>query len=154
MDHFGGVLDPNCLKYCSILLKFAPEVVFKERKTVGKSFWKIKIFTETARYQSLNFFSVFVQVCWNRKHLILLRTKFGHRAIRISQNEGPILVSIFQEKYSYFLLHFGYFLLKTGVWSHVEGSESKFDISYLTNTIPGHVSVQKVLFQHFLVLWL
>ena len=43
MALFGGFLGPNCLKYCLILLKLAPEVVFKERKTVfSKIFGKFK----------------------------------------------------------------------------------------------------------------
>ena len=56
----------------------------------------------------------------------------------------------FQEKYDYILLYFGYFLPKRGAWSHVEGSESKFDLPYCS--LPGHVSMQKVLCQHFPVL--
>ena len=38
MTLLGFFLSPNCPKYCPILLKFAPEVVFKERKTVFQNF--------------------------------------------------------------------------------------------------------------------
>ena len=37
---------------------------------------------------------------------------------------------------------------------HVQGSESKFDVAYITNTIPGEHNVQKFWFQHFQVLQL
>ena len=50
MDHFRGFLRPNYPKYHSILLKFAPEVVFNEKKTLFKNFLEIQIFTETAHY--------------------------------------------------------------------------------------------------------
>ena len=34
MSLFGEVLSPNSPKYCQVLLKFLPQVVFKETKTV------------------------------------------------------------------------------------------------------------------------
>ena len=34
MPLFGEVVGPNSPKYCQILLKFSPQVVFKETKTV------------------------------------------------------------------------------------------------------------------------
>ena len=40
-------------------------------------------------------------------------------------------------------------LPKRGAWSQFEGSESKIDLRYCSLTIPGHVSVQKVLNQQF-----
>ena len=43
---------------------------------------------------------------------------------------------------------------KKWAWSKVKGSQSKFDIAYFTNTIPGHVPLQNVLLHHFPVLWL
>ena len=64
LGYFGrGVLGPNSPKNGSILVIFAPEVVFKERNRVLKFFWRIPIFTESTRYQSFFFFfSVFVQL--------------------------------------------------------------------------------------------
>ena len=38
LGHFGVFLGPNSPEYGSILLKFAPEVVFKEAKTVFQKF--------------------------------------------------------------------------------------------------------------------
>ena len=46
MAFLGVFLDPNCPKYCLILLKFAPEVVFKARKTVFQKFLKNSNFYE------------------------------------------------------------------------------------------------------------
>ena len=59
MGHFGGFLGPNSPKNGQILAKLAAEVVLKERNTVLKFLWEIPIFTETARYQSLNLFFSF-----------------------------------------------------------------------------------------------
>ena len=64
----------------------------------------------------------------------------------------PYLVPTFQEKYDYFLLHFGCFLVKKGAWSRVKGLESKSDVPYCSLTIPGHISVKKVWSQHLPVL--
>ena len=49
---------------------------------------------------------------------------------------SPCLVSIFQEKYDHFLLHFGLFLVKKGAWSRVKGSQSKFHIPYFRKFFP------------------
>ena len=49
----------------------------------------------------------------------------------------------------------GYFWQETGRGSRVKGAESKFDISYFTDTIfPGSYPVKKNWFQHFPVLQL
>ena len=53
------VLGPNSPKYGQILVKLVPEVRFKERNRVVKFFWRIPIFTETTRQQSLIFFFSF-----------------------------------------------------------------------------------------------
>ena len=45
----GVVLGLNSTKNGSILVKLAPEVVFKERNKVLKFFWEIPMFTETTR---------------------------------------------------------------------------------------------------------
>ena len=47
-------MGPKCPKYCSILLKFAPEVAFTKRKKCSKNHWKIQIFTKTKTTQSLH----------------------------------------------------------------------------------------------------
>ena len=79
------------------------------------------------------------------------RTKLRHRAIQKSQNQGPILSQFFKKNTITFVL-FWSFLVKKGVWSHFKGPELKFDLPYCSLTIVGHVSVQKVWFQHFPVL--
>ena len=45
-------------------------------------------------------------------------------------------------------------LAENKVFLHVKQSESKFDKSYFTQTIPGQVPVKKFWFHHFLVLQL
>ena len=61
MALFGEVLVPNSPKYFKILLKFSPQVVFKETKTVLYEFLKklLKTFIETRNTQSLHFWSNF-----------------------------------------------------------------------------------------------
>ena len=49
LDHFGVFLGPNWSKIGSILVKLAPEVMFRKRNRVLKFFSKIPIFTETTR---------------------------------------------------------------------------------------------------------
>ena len=59
MALFGDILGPNSPKYCQILLKFSPQVVFKEQKYCFKNLWKTQIFTEMGDTQSLHFWSNF-----------------------------------------------------------------------------------------------
>ena len=44
------------------------------------------------------------------------------------------------------------FLKGNRVWSHFQGSESKFDIIYCSLAIPEQLNVKKISFQRFLVL--
>ena len=64
----------------------------------------------------------------------------------------PYLVSIFQEKYDYFLSYFVLFLLKKGAWLKIKRLESKSDLPYFSLTILGHNPVQTVSSQHVLIL--
>ena len=64
----------------------------------------------------------------------------------------PYLVPTFQEKYDYFLSHFGGILVKKGAWSHFKGSESKSHLAYTGTTIPGIQNMQRVWSQHMPVL--
>ena len=74
-------------------------------KQCFRSFWKIQIFTETTRYQSLHFFSIFPKFdpiliyegCQNKKKQIMHSTKFSHRAIDILLNQGPISSQVFRK---------------------------------------------------------
>ena len=59
---FLGFWGSNSPKYGLILLKLAPKVVFNERNSVFQKVLANSIFRETARYQNLNFFSVFAQL--------------------------------------------------------------------------------------------
>ena len=49
LGHFGGFWGPNSPKNSSILMKLAPEVDLKKRKTVLKFLLEIPIFAETNR---------------------------------------------------------------------------------------------------------
>ena len=59
MALFGGFFDPNFPNYCPILMKFPLEVVFKDRQSVVKNFWKIQILTETGDTHNFHFWSNF-----------------------------------------------------------------------------------------------
>lgn len=75
--------------------------------------------------------------------------------IRLSKcvkNQGPIF-SPLSRKNTIFTL-FVLFLVGSKVGSHAQGSESKYDITYFTNTIRGQLKVKKDWFQHFPVLQL
>ena len=56
LGFFFGSYSP---KYDPVLLKFSPEVVYKQKKVCFKNLWKIRIFTEKGRNQSLHFWSDF-----------------------------------------------------------------------------------------------
>ena len=91
MAFLGVFLDPNCPKYCLILLKFAPEVVFKARKTVFQKFLKNSNF-----YENLTpFYSMKEAKIEKTKQF--LETKFSHWAIQYCKNQGPILSQFFRK---------------------------------------------------------
>ena len=46
----GEIVGPNSPKYCQILLKFSPQLVFKEKKTVLQEFLKNSHFYRNRRY--------------------------------------------------------------------------------------------------------
>ena len=50
MTHFEGVLDHNSPKYGPILLKFLPEVVLKEKKSLVEESLKNLNFHQNGRY--------------------------------------------------------------------------------------------------------
>ena len=108
-----------------------------------KKFLEIQIFTEIGRSQSLYFFSVFAK----------FNPVFLHESgcSKIAKSR-PYLVSIFQEKYDYFLSYFVLFLLKKGAWLKIKRLESKSDLPYFSLTILGHNPVQTVSSQHVLIL--
>ena len=107
MVYFGVFLGPNPPpKYGEILLKFAPELIFKQNKKSGwKIFQKLKFLQKIERPQSLHFFQFLSNFDLlfhreggrNRRNWIVFRTKLRHWAIRISQNQGPILPHIFRK---------------------------------------------------------
>ena len=125
-----------------------------------KNFSKTQIFTEIGRSQSLHFFFVFVQLWghfspWRRPKSKKVNVSQGKttpsRYPNITKSR-LYLVPIFQEKYDYFLSHFGCFLVKKGAWSHFKGSESKSHRAYTGATIPSIQNMQRVWSHHMPVL--
>ena len=102
MTHFGGFLGLNSPKYYQILLKFSPEVAFKETQTVFEKFWKNSNFYRNERYPK---FTRLVQLSlpfspwrWPKsKKLNICRRKFSHRALQILQNQSPISSQLFRK---------------------------------------------------------
>ena len=145
MALFGGFLGPNFFKCCPILMKFSPGVVFKKKKLYFKNLWKIQIFTRTVDNQNSDFWFNFdfpfpLKMAEIKK--IALTQNVSHRAILISQNQGPIKALSSQEEDDYLLLYFGYFFRKP---DKTKGQNVRIKIwkSYFTNTVPGHYSVKK-----------
>ena len=88
MPLFGEVVGANSSRYCQILLKFSPHVVFKETKTSLRIFEKLKIFTETGDTQSLHFWSNFgpffplKKMATLKKIRVILEEKSTHWAMQ------------------------------------------------------------------------
>ena len=149
LGHFVGIwalTAPNIVQSC---LNLHQRQYSRRGRQCFKNLWEIQSFMEAGCYQSVHFFFSFCPTLtpfYPMKQADIKKTNIfgdkiqplGYPNIAISR---PYLVSIFQEKYDYFLLYFGCFLLKKEVWSHFERSQSKFHIAYFTNMIPGHVSV-------------
>ena len=104
--HFWAFLGPNSPKSDPILLKFAPQLVFMESKTLSEESFENPDFYQNITYPKFAvFFKVFFQIWgrlspWRRlksKKLNMFRTKLRHRAIQKSQNQGPILSQFFRK---------------------------------------------------------
>ena len=115
---FCGVLGRDSPKYGPILLKFAPELVFKESKTRFENYFKnLKFYGK-----KFALFSLFVQLwphfsSWRRpkwKKLDIFADKTTPLVYPNMAKSRSYLDPIFQEKYDYFLSLFGCFLLKRG----------------------------------------
>ena len=125
-----------------------------------KNFSKIQIFHEIGHSQSLHVFLVFVQLWgrfspWRRpksKKVNISRDKTTPSGYPNIAKSTLYLVPIFQEKYDYFLSHFGRFLVKKGAWSPFKGPESKSHLAYTGATIPGIQNMQTVWSHHMPVL--
>ena len=101
-----GILGPNCPKYCPILLKFVP-VVFKESSNFYEN-------CTLPKFALIFSFCPTLTLFYSMKEAEIEKTKccIGQNlAIGLSKiaKSRPYLVSIFQEKYDYFFLYFGYF---------------------------------------------
>ena len=121
MGHFGWFLGPNFPKYCPILLKLGPELLFKDSKTLLQKLLKNLNFQV---YRTFPNFAPFFSICPN------LAPSFSMKEAEIEKSkyffEGkttpsgypnivksrPYLVPIFSGKIDYFLSYFGCFSLK------------------------------------------
>ena len=101
LGHFGRFLGPNSPKYCPILMKLAPEVVFKERNRVFQKILTNSNFQRNCTLSKFNFFfSVFAQL-WG--------------SIRISQNRVPIWSQFFRKNTITFCSILAFLCRKMGV---------------------------------------
>ena len=100
-----GALGPNSPKYCPILLKFAPEVVFKETQSV----WKIlknQIFTETKGYPKfahlVQLWPLFPSWRWLKSNKVdIFHTKIQPLGYPTIAKWRPYLFSPLNEKQDY-----------------------------------------------------
>ena len=127
LTHFRGGLGRNSPKCGPILLKFVPQLLLKESKTLFLEFsknLKIRIFIRIWRTQSLQFFSVFVQLWprfspWRRPKSKRLDYLHGQNyVIRLSKNRKIKALSCpnFLGKIKLlFVLFCPFFAEKTGV---------------------------------------
>ena len=160
MAHFWAFLGPNSPKYGLILLKFAPQLLFMGSKTVFEEFFENSNFYRNRTYPKFALFFSFcptLRLFFSMKEAEIDKTKMlggPNYAIGLSKNHKIKALSCpnFSRKIRLLLSYFGRFLVKKGAWSHFKGLELKFDLPYCSLTIVGHVSVQKVWFQHFPVL--
>ena len=123
LAHFWKFFGANSLKYSSILLKFGPELVFQEIKTLFEKFFENSNFYGDRTYSIFTFFSLFVELWprfspWTRRKSKKVNKVYTYEDkttlstyLSIPKSR-PYPLSIFQEKYDYFLSYFGCFLLK------------------------------------------
>ena len=156
MALFGGFLGPNFFKCCPILMKFSPGVVFKKKTLYFKNLWKIQIFTRTVDNQNSDFWFNFdfpfpLKMAEIKK--IALTQNVSHRAILISQNQGPISSCLPRKKTITFCSILAIFS-GNRTKPKVKMSESKFEKAILPTRFLGIIQLKKVSFHYFPVLWL
>ena len=152
MAHSGVFLGRNSPKCGPIRLKFAPQLFLMEMKTLLEEFFKNSNFSRNRTFPK---FARFFRFCptlrpfFSMKEAEIEKTKYFQRQNYVSgypniAKSTLYLVPIFQEKYDYFLSHFGRFLVKKGAWSPFKGPKSKSHLAYTGATIPGIQNMQTV----------
>ena len=91
MGHFWGLVGPFSPKYCSNLLKFGPEVVHHETKSVCEQCFKIVNLNTKGTYPKFSFFDHFWAQFTPGKRIILTKTKFFPETttFRLSDDTSP-----------------------------------------------------------------
>ena len=161
MAHFGGFFGPNSPKCGPIRLKFGPRLFLMEIKTLLQEFFKNSNFSRNRTFPKFARFFGFcptLRPFFSMKEAEIEKSKYFFRDKTTPSGYPNIaksrlyLVPIFQEKYDYFLSHFGRFLVKKGAWSPFKGPESKSHLAYTGATIPGIQNMQTVWSHHMPVL--
>ena len=120
-----------------------------------KNLWKLQIFTEIGDTQSLTFRSNF-DPRFSLKMTEIEKNKYLRKTLAIEPSKYRKIKALsplaFPRKIRLLFALFWLFLTGNRPRSKVKGSKSKFEIAYISNTVPGHLSVKKVWFQHFPVL--
>ena len=151
MALLGDFLGPNSPKYYPILIKFSPEVLFKEKKKcVLRIFQKFNLLrkrgipsvctlgpTLTPR-SSLKMTEIGKSKWLPRKTLAIGLSKY--------RNIKTLSPLAFPRKIRLLFALFWLFLAGNRPRSKVKRSEWKFEIAYFTKAVPGHVPVKKVWF--------
>ena len=132
MTHFLAFLGPKSPKCGPVLLKFAPQLLPKESKTLFEEFFENSNFYRKRTFRKFALFFSFcptLRLFFSMKEAEIEKTKYSsgqNYAIGLSKNRKVKALScpIFHEKYDYFLSYFGPFLVKKRAWSHFKVSES------------------------------
>ena len=160
MTHFLAFLGPKSPKCGPVLLKFAPQLLTKESKTLFEEFFENSNFYRKRTFRKFALFFSFcptLRLFFSMKEAEIEKTKCfagPNYAIGLSKNHKIKALSCpnFSRKIQLLLSYFGRFLVEKGAWSHFKGSESKFDLPYCSLTILGHVPVKNFWSQKFPVL--
>ena len=124
-------------------------IIQGEENSVSKIFGKCKFLRKLHATKVRTFqFLPNVDPIYSMKEVEIEKTKYcrgQNLAIGLSKYRKIKALSPlnFQEKYDYILLYFGYFLPKGGAWSHVKGSESKFDYPIAVSQFLGMFPCKK-----------
>ena len=137
---FGGFLGPNSPKYCPILTKFLPEVVFNERKSVLRIFEKFK-FLRKQEIPKVCTFDLTLTHRFFLKMAEIEQNKYSARktlAVEVSKYRKIKALSplSFLVKIRLLVALFWLFLAGNRPRSKVKGSESKFEIAFFSRHLP------------------
>ena len=139
---FWGFFGPELPQINPILLKFLPEVVLKDKKTVFEEPLKNSNFSRNGRYSKVCKFGPTLSPIYPLKMAeIRENNKYWDKnsAIRLSKsvNPNPKALVLFKWKIGLLFALFEHFLVKNRACSKVKESKSRWDLAHVTDTIPG-----------------